>query len=59
MLKDISTTQDSIVPPVSEKLFTVYCNGVVHSMFSGTRAKASKYVRTLFNKNPAADWEFE
>ncbi len=59
MLETISATPETIVPPVSERRFAIYRNGVLHSMFRGTRANASKHVQCLLNKHPSCDWELE
>lgn len=59
MLEAITATTETIAPPMPEKRFAIYCNGVLHSMFSGTRANARMQVQCLFNKDPASDWELD
>lgn len=59
MLEAITATTETIAPPMPEKRFAIYRNGVLHSMFSGTRAKASRQVQCLFNKDPSSDWELD
>ena len=55
MLENTSATPETIVPPVSERRFAIYRNGVLHSMFRGTRANASKHVHYPLNMHPSSD----
>ena len=59
MLEAISATTVTIAPPMLEIPFAIYRNGALHSMFSGTRAKASNHVQGLFNTDPSSDWELD
>ncbi len=46
-------------PPVTERRYAIYRDGMLHSMFHGTTPGASNHVQCLLNRHPSADWEFE
>ena len=58
MIEAISATPATFVPPVPVRRYVIYRDGVLYSMFHGTKPGASNQVQSLFNRHPSADWEF-
>ena len=59
MTEAISITPETVVPPVSERRYEIYRDGVLYSMFHGTKTGAIHHVQCLHNRHPSADWEFD
>ena len=58
MIEAISATPETVFPPMSVRRYVIYRDGVLYSMFHGTKPGASNQVQSLFNRHPSADWEF-
>ena len=59
MIEVISATPTTVVPPVPERRYAIYRDGLLYSMFHGTETGASNHVQCLINRHPSADWEFD
>ncbi|MFP6731361.1 MAG: hypothetical protein VCD50_14540 [Alphaproteobacteria bacterium] len=54
-----AATTELKLPSKPEKHYQIHRDGVLYSLFLGTRAKASGHVQSLFNINPSLNWDYE